>query len=295
MFRSLRLKREPEKSRVEPGSLSGESLAQDGAFPITIYQINRLPENTKRRLYRALIPPNLLARFGIDPITWKGAEKHGLVELQAEPETGVVKIGARKEAQDPDEFFLLELSDNAFNSLDLSLLLLNDPDTPRFRTDFDEDGHPTLFGTARRNLDQEEQALRAGLAPGQTRSSLGASRLVLDHLEIFLMTLGHRSYFLEPLTYASAWIFERRGFAYVRGHRLMDEIHQEFQPGGRLHAALDGSTPFRQPEAWCTVRGRAWAIQDGILEALDTRWNGLRMVKQIGRSAGVETFPEAAY
>ena len=44
-----------------------------------------------------------------------------------------------------------------------------------------------------------------------------------------------------------------------------------------------------------TVRGRAWAIHDGILEVLDERWDKIRMVKQIGRYAGVETFPQAEY
>jgi hypothetical protein len=43
------------------------------------------------------------------------------------------------------------------------------------------------------------------------------------------------------------------------------------------------------------VRGRAWAIHDGVLSALDTRWNDLRMVKQVGRNAHVNTFPDAIY
>jgi hypothetical protein len=43
------------------------------------------------------------------------------------------------------------------------------------------------------------------------------------------------------------------------------------------------------------VRGRAWAIHDGILKALDANWDNIRMVKQIGRQAGVETFPGAKY
>ena len=90
-------------------------------------------------------------------------------------------------------------------------------------------------------------------------------------------------------------MFERRGFAYVRGHKLMNDIQLEFQPGGRLHAALDGSTPFRQPEQWRTVRGRAWAIHDGILEEIGLQWDHLRMIKQLGKHAGVETFPAATY
>ncbi len=44
------------------------------------------------------------------------------------------------------------------------------------------------------------------------RASLGASRLVMQHIETFLSALGQRAYYLEPLTYASAWVFERRGF-----------------------------------------------------------------------------------
>jgi hypothetical protein len=106
--------------------------------------------------------------------------------------------------------------------------------------------------------------------------------------------MGQRAYFLEPLTYASAWVFEKRGFAYVRGHKLMDTIHHEFQPGGALHKALDGS-PFRKTDQWNSVRGRAWAIHDGILDAIDARWDKLRMVKQVGKHAGVNTFPGAVY
>jgi hypothetical protein len=204
-------------------------------------------------------------------------------------------IGVRNTASAEDELLRLEISDNAFNGIDLNFIMISDPNSPRYETDRDEEGRPTLFGTVRRNLVEEEKAMAAGLAPAQSRASLRASGNVLTQLEAFLATLGHRAYFLEPLTYASAWVFERRGFAYIRGHKLMDDIHKEFQPGGKLHRALDGSTPFRQPENWETVRGRAWAIHDGILGVLGTTWNGLRMVKRVGQHAGVETFPGARY
>jgi hypothetical protein len=242
-----------------------------------------------------LLPPGLLTRFGIDPITWKGPDQVPLVDLKAGPETGAAGIFARCSPDFPDDFITLEIADNPYNGVDLQFLALNDPESPQFQTDLDPEGQPTLFGTVRRNLAEEARAKEAGLAPAQQRASLGASRLVLDQLEIFLSALGHRAYFLEPLTYASAWVFERRGFAYVRGHKLMDDIHKEFQPGGRLHAQLNGGSPFRQPDQWNTVRGRAWAIHDGILAAIDASWDGLRMVKQLGRHAGVETFPNGTY
>ena len=58
---------------------------------------------------------------------------------------------------------------------------------------------------------------------------------------------------------------------------------------------MGGCTPFRRPDQWQTVRGRAWAIHDGILEVIGKRWDGLRMLKQLGRHAGVNTFPDAVY
>ena len=294
MFRNLRVK--PRVEQSPPASaLSIELLARDPSVPIALRQLNGLPDNVKKRIYRTLLPPALLARFDIGPTTWKRPGGDQVVQLKAEPEYGSVSISAKKGIDDPDDFITIEMSDNPFNGVDLNFLLLSDPASPAFRTDVDEEGRPTLFGTAPRNLAEEERAMRAGLAPAQVRASLGASRAVLEHVEAFLVTWGHRAYFAEPLTYASAWVFERRGFAYERGHKLMDDIHKEFQPGGRLRAALDGSTPFRQPDQWRTVRGRAWAIHDGVLAAIDARWSDMRMIKQVGRHAGVSTLPGVDY
>jgi hypothetical protein len=272
-----------------------EQLIQDSSSPITLRQINSLPENVGRRIYRALIPPELLTRFGIDPVTWKGPNGDQPVELRTDPQAGAVYLLVRPAASTSDSFLRMELADNAMNGIDLHLLVIHDPNSPHFGADYDERGQPTLFGTARRNLAEEERAMQAGLAPAQVRAGLRGSKPVLQHLETFLATIGHGAYFLEPLTYVSAWVFERFGFAYVRGKKLMDDIHDEFQPGGRLYQTLDGSTPFRQPDQWRTVRGRAWAIHDGILSAIGETWNGLRMVKQVGRHAGVEPFPGAEY
>jgi hypothetical protein len=295
MFRNLRLKRQPYPEPADqPEGISAAALARDPTLPISLRAINSLPENARRRAYRALLPPAVLAHFDIHPISWKGPDGREHVQLQAAGDSPTVALSAfRQQGEDP--FATLEIADNPFNAIDLNLIILNDPAAPRFNTDCDESGQPTLFGTVRRNQAEEERAMAAGLAPGQIRPGLAFSKQVLPQLEAFLATLGHRAYYLEPLTYASAWVFERRGFAYVSGHRLMDTIHTEFQPGGRLHAALDRSTPFRRPQQWQTVRGRAWAIQDGILDAIDSRWNGLRMVKQVGRDAGVTTFPDAVY
>ncbi len=295
MFRALRVRRQIEKHVPDLGELSADWLSRSPNIPITLRQINGLPENAKKRTFRALLPPALLSGFGINPVTWQGPDGDGHVVLTAKANTGVASIAVRKRVDSSDEFFYIELEDTSMNGINLNFLLIRDPDGPCFHTDRDDEGNPTLFGAVRRNLAAEEQAMKAGLAPGQVCKGLRFSQQALQHLEAFLVTSGHTAYSLEPLTYASAWLFERRGFAYVRGHKLMDEIHQEFLPGGRLYQALDGGTPFRQPDQWRTVRGRAWAIHDGILEAIGASWDDLRMIKQVGRHAGVETFAQAAY
>jgi len=295
MLSYFRVKRQPEKVVPDLGAISASLLADDAQLPFTIRQLNNLPETVKRRVYRGLIPPSLLTRFGIDPIHWTGANKVPLVFLKAETNSEKVLITAQSSIDPKDEFFAIELADNSLNGIELNLIVMNDPTAPRFAIDHTEDGQPTMFGTLKRNLHAEEQAKEAGLAPGQVRAGLGGSRLIFEQLDTFLATLGHRAYFLEPLTYASAWVFERRGFAYVRGHKLMDDIQRGFQPGGALYQCLDDKSAFRKQDQAHTVRGRAWAIHDGILNVLDVRWDNIRMVKQIGRQAGVETFPQAIY
>ncbi len=295
MFRNLRVRREPQKFAPDPLQVSIDEIISDASIPVSIRSINNLPDNAKRRLYRALIPIGLLTRFRINPRSWKGPDGSDQVDLFAKSESGLVNLSIWNGEDRDDPFFTIELEDNSLNGIDLNLLVLSDPDALRFQTDFDETGARTEFGTVRRNLDAEERAMNAGLAPGQTRAGLRASSEVFNHLESFLTLLAHHAYFLEPLSYASAWVFERRGFAYVRGHKLMDEIHEEFQPEGRLNRQLDESTSFRAQDHWNSVRGRAWAIHDGILDAMNSRWDGLRMIKQVGRNAGADTFPGGEY
>lgn len=295
MFKRLRVRKAPKIIAPDSDSISVSQLIGDASQPVSIRTLNSLPENPKLRLYRSLIPIRVLAEFDINPRTWKNLDKLPQVKLDAQKGSGLVKLSAWYGDDPKNEFYYLELADNAFNGIDLNFLIINNPISERFNTDLDEQGRATLFGTVHRNFGEEEKAMRAGLAPGQVREGLRSSHMVFTHIESFLTLMAHHALFLEPLTYVSAWIFERRGFAYVKGHKLMDTIHKEFQPGGELYKGLDGSTPFRQSHQWKTVLGRAWAIHDGILNRIDEKWDGLRMIKQVGRNAGVNTFPEAIY
>jgi hypothetical protein len=70
----------------------------------------------------------------------------------------------------------------------------------------------------------------------------------------------------------------------------MREIDKRFRAGD-LADRLDGS-PFRQPAAAASIRGRSWAIHDGILQQ---PWPEVWMYKLVGQHAGVDTFPDGVW
>jgi hypothetical protein len=105
-------------------------------------------------------------------------------------------------------------------------------------------------------------------------------------------SLGHDTYFVEPLYYHNAVIFERYGFAYQVGKRLMESINSGFQFGGNLTVQLNGSNPFRKPEGTNGIRARSWAIHDGIL---GEPFTNVTMYKRVGKSAGINTTPDCKW
>jgi hypothetical protein len=264
----------------------------DGLRLYSLDQINKLPEPVKAQIYRTLLPIQLLETYGIDPNTMSNPQGERLVTFTCRPGTGVVEIDVRPEPGFPDPLLYLMLSDTRLNQIEVILFLVNDPASERFDTDLDWQGQRTKFGTFTRNIPEEIRAMEAGLVPGQVRRGLRLTRPQIPLLERFFTRLGHDYYLMDPLGYHNAIILERLGCNYVQGLRRMQWIHQEFQPGGCLHERLDGSTPFRQPDAWRTVRGRSWAIHDGIL---GEPWHGISMYKRVGLHAGIDTFPGGPY
>jgi hypothetical protein len=110
----------------------------------------------------------------------------------------------------------------------------------------------------------------------------------IDSFEKFVQSLGHNQYFVEPLYYHNAVIFERYGFSYQMGRRRMESYHAGFSQGGALLPLLNCSTPFRTPEAENSIRLRSWAIHDGIL---GEPFSDVTMYKRIGKPAGITTTP----
>jgi hypothetical protein len=150
------------------------------------------------------------------------------------------------------------------------------------------DGTTTRFGTLRRNIDAEVQAMRANLAPGQVRHGLRLLSKAINSFETFVSSLGHDVYFVEPLYYHNAVIFERYGFSYQIGRKMMENIEAGFSENGEISKLLDDSSPFRTKAASNSVRLRSWAIHDGILQMPFTN---VTMYKRIGKNAGITTCP----
>ncbi|MBC7248262.1 MAG: hypothetical protein H5T73_10870 [Actinobacteria bacterium] len=257
----------------------------------SIHDLNQLEDDTKLRLYSLLVPARIYDLLGIDRATFTNREGERVVEVKAPRRGTFAIIEVREHPGDQDCVFFLEIEDTAFFKIDINFLIVNDPRSPRFNTDVDEAGRRTKFATVRRNIPEEIRAMEAGLAPGQVRRGLRVFRDFVPLARDFVAAMGQDMVIAEPLAYNNAIIFESYGFNYIRGRRRMEEIHAGFQPGGELYERLDGSTPFRRPGMEKTVRGRAWAIHDGIL---GEPWRGIEMYR--GREpANVCTFPGWVY
>lgn len=251
-----------------------------------------MSEREREPLLSILVPPGLLAMLGIDPETFRNARGARCVKFVCPPRMPFFQVEVRRDPDDRDPAYFLDIGNSSFGQGEISFVIVNDPDGERFDIDVDEHGQDTYFGTARRNVPEELRAMKAGLAPGQVRRGLKAMKDLVACWETFFERIGHRFFFLDPLTYNSAILYERNGFQYVHGGERMRVIDREFRPGGVLLARLDGSTPFRMPGQEKTVRGRSWAIHDGIL---DDPWEGPKMYRPIGSPARISTFTGEGY
>lgn len=258
-------------------------------FPNAIREINALPDAEKRAIYQTLIPSWLLTDYDIDP-TVTGS--HAQIQYLVPTGSRAMELSVRCNAADRDPILYMNMADTFNNQILVLLVVVNDPDAPRFNVDVDQHGNRTNFGTTSRNIPAELAAKEAGLAPGQIRKGLRSFRKSVPIFEEFIGKMGHDMFMIEPLAYHNAIVFERFGFNYIRGLKDMKEIHEGFQQGGDFRLKLNDSNPFRQIDAWQSVRGRSWAIHDGIL---GHPFTGFQMYKRINKDAEINTFPDATW
>jgi hypothetical protein len=214
------------------------------------------------------------------------------VRITAPEDEPWARVEVRASPDDRDPALLVDIGMSPLAVPELAFVQITDPERPRYAIDRDPSGRDTLLGTTSRNLDEELRAMKDGLAPGQVRPGLRLLPRVLDAMEGFCRLIGQELFLIEPLFYHSAILYERRGCGYLLGREVMEEIHAAFGEDGAYRAALDGSSPFRQRGAEFTVRGRSWALHDGVA---GTAWDGVKMYKAAGRHAGIDTFPGGTY
>jgi hypothetical protein len=251
-------------SKKSPSDQETERCSGDEKFHL-IYRINRLPDEEKRKMYARVIPPQIFTKFQIDPDTLCNEAGESVFTCRCRPRTSSVRIELRHQASFEDPLFLLEMTDTSFGDIEILFLNMNNPYSERFHIDRDASGNDTVFATVSRNIPEEIRAMQAGLAPGQTRNGLRLFRSFRIQAQKFCSPFGIKRVKVEPLAYHNAIMLEFYGFRYMTGRDRMEEIDREFTPGGVLFKRLDGSTPFRQPGFERSVRGRSWAIHDGIL------------------------------
>jgi hypothetical protein len=257
--------------------------------PSTIGGINLLSKEQKLQIYGRVIPPELFKRFDLPGLD--SSRISSLFQFKYQPGSSDVELSLFHEQYFPDPILYGHLTDTVNGQIHVLLYILNDPDAPRFNVDRMPDGSPTRFGTLKRNIEAESQALAYGLSPGQVRRGLRLLAPAIETFEQFIASLGHDMYFVEPLYYHNAVIFERYGFTYQMGRRLMERIQAGFSAGGDFQKLLDGST-FRQPGAIDSIRLRSWAIHDGIL---GEPFTSVTMYKKVGKHAGINTCPQCGW
>ncbi len=263
----------------------------------SIAKLNRLPKEERDSIYLRLGPETLFEMFQINRQTLMNPFGEKVVTGIFPLEENFACIEVKYRAGDKDCIFSCQISLEAFaQSLYLDFLTINDPFSERFNIDVDEFGRDTLLGTRSRNIPEEIRAMEAGLAPGMVRRGLHLVDEFVKSLEAFMKPLELKTTTMGAFFYHNAILWERHGFTYFKGGKMMERIHAEFQPGGALYQKMDDSTPFRRRGMEKTVRGRSWAIYDGILaEAFDEEWESPKMYKVLDKNSGTNTFPGQIY
>lgn len=264
--------------------------------------INALAISEKEGIYASIIPPRLFSLLTISPLTLLGEDGRQRVTIIAPEGMSLARIEVRHRPEDRQTAFFLDIAETHYHQMELSFCIINDPFAPRFAVDLDENGYDNAFTTLGRNIPEEIRAMQAGLFPNQTSRGLRMFGEFFELFQRFVDSMDMDMIMAEPLTYDNAVRYEKYGFDYLNGRRMMLEINREFRPGGVLFNTLDGSSPFRKPGMDRTVHGRSWAIHDGILnepwddlsvdKILDEPWEDIRIYKTIGVHAGVNTFPD---
>jgi hypothetical protein len=266
-----------------------QQVSNSGRELTSLRGINELELAEKERIYTTILPPRLLELLYISPVTLCGKDGLRRVSIIAPRGMGLVRIEIKRHPADAHTVFFLDITDTHYHQMELSFCIISDPLAEHYDVHVDSSGNNNCFTSLGRNIPEEIRAMRAGLYPNQASRGLRMFGEFFELFERFVDSLGMDMIVAEPLTYDNAVRYEKYGFDYLHGRRLMEQIDREFAPGGSLTGRLDGSTPFRMPGMEKSVHGRSWAIHEGIM---DEPWEDVSIYKLVGVKAGVNTFTE---
>jgi hypothetical protein len=244
-----------------------------------------LSEAEKRAVYARIIPKGLVDLFNLSP-DFRDNSGNDLLRFKYASGRPTVEMSLKHQFEFPDPIQYGHLTDTMNGQIHVLLYILNDPTSPRFDVDQLPNGQKTVFGTQSRNIEAEIRAMEAGLAPGQVRRGLRMLSKAIISFEEFITSLRHDIYFIEPLYYHNAVIFEHYGFAYQQGSKLMKRIQSGFSASGDLISRLDSSSPFRKSDHSSSIRLRSWSIHDGIL---GEPFSKVTMYKYVGKKMNINT------
>jgi len=260
--------------------------------PTSVGQLLDLSEAEREPYLDFLVPPEIKAHYGLPARGPWQRDEGGPYRWTAIPGAHAVRVEVWPDPNAADPAQIVELTDTYLGHMEAAWIVVNDVAQPRFDVDRAPDGTPLALGSADRNLREEIRALAAGMAPNQVRPGLRVFRPLIERIEGFAELLGIGILFVAPLAYHNAVKYEKYGFTYASGREELEWIHREFLPRGALRRRMDGTRPFRMPWMADTIRGRSWAIHDGVLER---RWMAPQMYKFVGRSFSTCTFPNAPW
>ena len=239
------------------------------------------PESVRR-----LVPLELITRFHLpDPRSCDFGS--GAYHLERDPVRPGLLLAVRADSFGRDPLYIVHLNFSFLENIEISWIAANDPESPRF--DVDLLGRlPLEPKSGGRNIPEELRAYDFGLWPNQVRRGLHLLGPALRCVEDYALAVGAGLLSIFPMEYHNAIEYEHYGFGYRSGEDLMRSIHGGFSENGTLTALLDGTGPFRRPELARTVRGRSWAVHDGIL---DGDWYAPEMFKAVGTLNRLDTAP----
>src|SRR5512143_2379607 len=99
-----------------------------------------MAEGEREELLSVLLPRRFLERFSIDPGTFRNPAGKRSVKFVCPDKMPFFQVDLRRDPDDRDAAYFLDVSNSPFGQMEISFVIVNDPDGARYDIDVDEDG-----------------------------------------------------------------------------------------------------------------------------------------------------------